>query len=80
MLDFLVPFNPRRLKVVLNNWIAHSNHERPQMSLGPGIPASRPPTQESAHSVGFLPGGHTVRRAAILGGLDHEYWLEEIAA
>jgi hypothetical protein len=24
--------------------------------------------------------GHVVRRAAVLGGLHHEYWLEKVAA
>jgi transposase InsO family protein len=79
-LDFLIPFNERHLKWILNTWIAHFNHARPHMSLGPGIPAAlRPLAQESTHRH-RIPGGYTVRRAAVLGGLHHEYWLEEIAA
>ena len=39
-LDFLIPFNERHLKLVLKIWIAHFNHSRPHMSLGPGIPAA----------------------------------------
>jgi putative transposase len=79
-LDFLIPFNERHLKCVLKSWIAHFNHARPHMSLGPGIPAaSRPPAQEGAHRH-RIPAGHTVRRSAVLGGLHHEYWLETIAA
>jgi putative transposase len=79
-LDFLIPFNERHLKLVLNSWIAHFNHARPHMSLGPGIPAAlRPLAQESSHRH-RIPAGNTVRRAAVLGGLHHEYWLEEIAA
>ena len=79
-LDFLIPFNERHLRLVLNNWIAHFNHARPHMSLGPGIPAAlRPPAEQTAdrHRIAA---GHMVRRAAVLGGLHHEYWLEEIAA
>ena len=33
-LDFLIPFNERHLKLVLNTWIAHFNQARPRMSLG----------------------------------------------
>jgi transposase InsO family protein len=79
-LDFLIPFNERHLRLVLKTWIAHFNHARPHMSLGPGIPAPlRPPAQESTQRH-RITAGHTVERAAVLGGLHHEYWLEEIAA
>jgi len=79
-LDFLIPFNERHLRLVLKTWIAHFNHARPHMSLGPGIPApSRPPAQESTQRH-RITAGHTVERAAVLGGLHHEYWLKEIAA
>lgn len=79
-LDLLIPFNGTHLKFVLKAWIAHFNHARPHMSLGPGIPAPlRPHSQENAHRH-CLPAGHVVRRVAILGGLHHEYWLEKVAA
>jgi putative transposase len=79
-LDFLIPFNERHLKFVLKTWIGHFNHARPHMSLGPGIPAAlHPPARENAHRH-HTPSGHAVRRAAILGGLHHEYWLEKVAA
>jgi transposase InsO family protein len=78
-LDFLIPFNERHLKRVLKTWIVHFNHARPHMSLGPGIPpGSGLPIPESAHRH-RIPAGHAVRRAAILGGLHHEYWLGEVA-
>jgi transposase InsO family protein len=79
-LDFLIPFNERHFKAVLKIWIRHFNGARPHMSLGPGIPAaSRPPAPENDHRH-RLPAGHAVRRAALLGGLHHEYWLEKVAA
>jgi transposase InsO family protein len=79
-LDFLIPFNEHHLKFVLKIWIAHFNHARPHMNLGPGIPAaSRPPAPGSADRH-RIPAGHVVRRAAVLGGLHHEYWLEKLAA
>jgi hypothetical protein len=50
------------------------------MSLGPGIPAAlSPQPPESAHRH-RIPEGHPVRRAAVLGGLHDEYWLEKGAA
>ncbi len=76
-LDFLIPFNERHLKFVLNSWIGYFNHARPHMSLGPGIPvALSPHAWESTHRH-RTPAGHVVRRVAILGGLHHEYWLEK---
>jgi putative transposase len=79
-LDFLIPFNERHLKSVLKAWGAHYNHARPHMSLGPGIPVPLSPgAAESAHRH-RIPSGHAVRRAAVLGRLHHEYWLEKLAA
>jgi putative transposase len=79
-LDFLILFYERHLKFVLKAWIAHFNHARPHVSLGPGIPAAlRPPARESAYRH-RIPAGHAVRGAAILGGLHHEYRLEKLAA
>ena len=78
-LDFLIPFNVRHLKVVLKAWITHFNHARPHMSLGPGIPAAwRLPAPENDQRHRITP-GHAVQRAAVLGGLHHEYWLEKTA-
>jgi len=79
-LNFLIPFNERHLRVVLNRWIAHFNHARPHMSLGPACPASLcPPVPETEHRY-CIPAGQAVRCAAILGGLHHEYWLDKVAA
>jgi transposase InsO family protein len=79
-LDLLIPFNERHLRLVLKMWIAHFNQSRPHMSLGPGIPAAlRPLPPQSAYRH-RIPAGHVVRRAAVLGGLHNEYWLEKRAA
>lgn len=79
-LDFLIPFNERHLKFVLKSWIAHFNHGRPHMSLGPAIPAPlRQPPPASCHRH-EIPSGYKVRSTAILGGLHHEYWIEKVAA
>ena len=78
-LDFLIPFNEGHLKFVLKSWVAHFNHGRPHMSLGPAIPAPLRPAPESSarHQI---PPGFRVRSTGILGGLHHEYWLEKEAA
>jgi len=78
-LDFLIPFHEGHLQSVLKLWIAHYNHGRPHMGLGPGIPApvSAPvPPMVDRHSI---PAGHIVRSRPILGGLHHEYRLESAA-
>jgi transposase InsO family protein len=79
-LDFLIPLGERHLRRTLQLWIDHYNHQRPHMSLGPGIPVplqAPPPQSEHSHR---LPAGHVVRRRSVLGGLHHEYWLEKVAA
>ena len=79
-LDFLIPLGQRHLKHILNRWVRHCNYDRVHMSLGPGIPAPlypSPPQGEHRHQ---LPAGPSVRRKAVLGGLHHEYWLEDLAA
>ena len=79
-LDFLIPFNERHLKSVLKTWIAHYNHARPHMSLAPGIPAALRPLASGSGHRHSIPSGHMIHRAAVLGGLHHEYWLERAAA
>ena len=78
-LDWLIPFNERHLRRVLQEWTAHYNRGRPHVSLGPGLPEPPPGPQ------GPEPRGHQLpaRRVVvtpILGGLHHEYRLEREAA
>jgi len=79
-LDFLIPLGQRHLKDILNQWVRHYNHGRVHMSLGPGIPVPIHPAPPEAEHRHRLPQGYQVRRRAVLGGLHHEYWLENIAA
>ena len=59
-LDFLIPFNEPHLRFVLKAWIAHFNHARPHMSLGPGIPAAlRASALENDHRH-RIPAGHEI--------------------
>jgi transposase InsO family protein len=80
-LDFVIPMTENHLRRMLREWVAHYNHGRPHMSLGPGIPqapvALPVPLQSSRHR---LPAHVRVVTRPILGGLHHEYGLEPIAA
>jgi len=79
-LDFLVPLNERHLRRVLKSRMTHFHHGRPHMSLGPGIPV---PLQQSPPENGSrqgIPAGHVIRSKPVLGGLQHEYSLEKVAA
>ena len=80
-LDFLIPLTANHLRRLLHAWVHHYNTGRPHMSLGPGMPqppASLPaPLHSGRHR---LPPHLRVMTRSILGGLHHEYWLEEQAA
>jgi putative transposase len=79
--DFMIPLTENHLRRILHTWVHHYNTGRPHMSLGPGIP--RPsvclpvPLQVHRHR---LPQSLRVVARPILGGLHHEYRLEEKAA
>lgn len=79
-LDFFIPLGRRHLKHLLNHWVLYYNHGRVHMSLGPGIPAPITPSPPYSGHRHRLPPGHRVRRKAVLGGLQREYWLERVAA
>jgi hypothetical protein len=77
----LVSCSERHLRIVVREWAAHYNHGRPHRSLGPGIPD--PPTglliraQMQRHQ---LPRDRLIKKRPVLGGLPHEYRVEEAAA
>jgi len=80
-LDWFLVLNERHLRIVVREWATHYNHGRPHRSLGPGIPD--PPTgllvrsQMQRHQ---LPRDNLIKKRPILGGLHHEYRVEEAAA
>jgi len=80
-LDWLIPVSERHLRAQLREWAAHYNRGRPHMSLGPGIPdpvlGGAIPRKVHGHKV---PSGVAIKKKAILGGLHHEYRLEQAAA
>ena len=74
-LDWIVPLSESHLRTVLKDSMAHYNHGRPHMALGPGIPdppAIVFPKSSSRHRRGE---SYSVRAEFILGGLHHEYHL-----
>jgi transposase InsO family protein len=80
-LDFVIPVTENHLRRMVTEWVQHYNHGRPHMSLGPGIPqppALLPvPMQNHRHR---LPPSLRVGARPILGGLHHEYRLEQQVA
>jgi putative transposase len=80
-LDYLIPLSGHHVCRILKQWVPHYNAGRPDMALGPGIPqpsASLPvPLQAHRHR---LPPHVRVIAQSILGGLHHEYRLEEQTA
>ena len=76
-LDLMIPFGEKHVRRILRDYVRHYNEGRPHSSLGPGIPDGvRPVPISSDHSIAL---GSIVRSRKVLGGLRHEYWLENIA-
>jgi transposase InsO family protein len=80
-LDYLIPLSANHVGRVLTQWVHHYNEGRPHMALGPGIPqplAALPaPLQAQRHR---LPAHCRMVVRPILGGLHHDYRLEEYVA
>src|ERR1017187_2956317 len=81
-LDFMIPLNERHLQMTLGSWVTHYNKGRPHSSLGPEIPEnfSEAPVPRPEIHGHKLPHDCEIRAADILGGLHHEYWLEQHVA
>ena len=80
-LDFVIPLTEHHLRQILRDWVAHYSAGRPHTSLGPGIP--QPPVSLGVplHTPRHrLPAHLRVVTRPILGGLHHEYGLEQKAA
>ncbi len=80
-LDFLIPLTEDHLRSLLHEWAQHYNTGRPHMALGPGIPRPRwslpVPLQAHRHR---WPKPYHVVAGPILGGLHHDYRLEQKVA
>jgi transposase InsO family protein len=80
-LDFLIPLTENHLRRLPHEWGRHYNVGRPHMSLEPGIPQppAALPVPLHAHRHWMSPHLQVVAQP-VLGGLHHDYWLEEQAA
>jgi len=80
-LDFVIPLNDKYLYGILKEWVGHYNQGRPHLSRGPGIPKPPQtlPVVRQAHRH-RLPAGQRVMARPVVGGLHHEYGLEQWAA
>ena len=77
-LDWIIPFNEGHLRPTLGEWVGHYNRERPHAALGPGIPDAHDRIMPlTGHR---LPPAYRVAARAILGGLHHDYRLQQLAA
>jgi transposase InsO family protein len=81
VLDYVIPLSATHLRGLLTTWVVHYNMGRPHMSLRPGIPQPSPalPVALQAHRHRLAERLHVVARP-ILGGLHHDYRLEQKAA
>jgi putative transposase len=79
-LDFLIPLNERHVKLLIKEFAAHYNRGRPHSSLGPGIPEPYENRVLAGVHRHLLPAGYRVTSTPVLGGLHHEYRLEQEAA
>jgi putative transposase len=79
-LDFMIPINEDHVRGILKQWTAHYNKSRPHSSLGPGIPDLNAQKMELQRKRHCMPKDHCVAVTPILGGLQHEYRLQKIAA
>ena len=81
-LDWLIPLSESHLRSTLKSWIAHYNHARPHMALGPGVPDPPTATHHNCNSGSRhrLREDVAVRANAVLGGLHHEYFLAPTVA
>jgi len=80
-LDFIILVNEKHLRGTLRSWVTHYNKGRPHSSVGPGIPEIAEKTSSSSRPRGHtLPGDCSIKAKDNLGGLHHEYWLENYAA
>ncbi len=82
-LDYLIPLSEKHLRKTLREWVTHYNQGRPHSALGPGIPADAKPRlrQLTPHTRRHeLPANSRITTREVLGGLHHEYELEQNAA
>ena len=78
-LDFMSPLSGSHVRRILKSWVVHYNRGRPHSSLGPGIQEGVTSASISCEGRHHIPPGYRVLDQPVLGGLHHEYGLENIA-
>jgi transposase InsO family protein len=79
--DCMILLSENHLRRLMTQWVMHYNEGRPHMSLGPGIPQPPASLPVLLHTHRHrLPEHRHVGARPILGGLHHDYRLEEKAA
>jgi len=76
-LDYLIPLNARHVKRVVSEFATHYNRRRPHTALGPGLPEPSLATMPVSGHRHRMPSGYRVAKTPVLGGLHHEYRLEQ---
>ena len=79
-LDFIIPINEWHLRSTVREFVAYYNRGRPHSSLGPGTPEPIQASTPAGVHRHQLPSGFRIVSKPILGGLHHDYCLEEEAA
>jgi transposase InsO family protein len=79
-LDFMIPCNEAHIRQILKAWTLHYNRGRPHSSLGPGMPDRSSVKVEIQSERHAIPRNSRIVVTSLLGGLHHEYGLQETAA
>jgi transposase InsO family protein len=79
-LDFLLPLSESHLRGILKEWVAYYNRSRPHSSLGPGMPDPPMDLPGEGSPRHCVPHDRRIVAKPVLGGLHHEYRLEQVAA
>jgi putative transposase len=70
----------RYLRRIVRDFVTHYNRGRPHTALGPGFPEPSQATVPAGPDPHKLPDGYRVAKTSVLGGLHHEYRLEQDVA
>jgi transposase InsO family protein len=78
-LDYVIPLSARHLTRIVREFAVYYNRGRPHTALGPGFPEPHQATVARGRHGHKLP-GYRVAKNSVLGGLHHDYRLEEEVA
>ena len=79
-LDYLIPMNERHLKRIVREFATYYNRGRPHTALGPGLPEPNQAAVPAGRHRYELPSGYRIAKTPVLGGLHHDYRLEQEVA